>query len=523
MYVRTLEELGQVVAAINLDRAVCLNRHYARLLGWQAHVSHILRILGFTAYVPDERTFAAAVARWQRRQGLPVDGIIMPAIWSHMLLGFKGQNLSRVYQLSRPGLEQAPKTRDDFLKDVRDKSSNFIFSDFLSGFAAPDEFLCTPSATTRLNSVVVNGVTDTRRLAGERLPISSPACAATVLCPPAFQPSHATGEATHFVSLDRNMIRVVELAGLFGVDLSGITGRRTTRAARKASVAVKSLPSVPPLRGLSFVAIRQGSGSRLRREVHIHRIPAELNGGRIVQALVDGERWDSLPFRASAGSTYTLMKRRWHEASLHRQWGKQAAIAWTVGLCNFYRDRTGLRLGIGDISHVVGEVMTDHGSHQLGRDVDVYVLDYPSGSTFPEAYWCDGTTTTLSLTAMVPPASTTGLYTPSGGTRLTGAHEAEVWRRYATVLAYCFATWGTLNTFTWHGVRQIQTDAVAIAQAAFDAGWRSTWGATPKSRADLSPPASERGRKLVGQGSSSYGVGKGWPPHRDHIHIRLNV
>lgn len=509
MYVRTHEGLGQAVAAINLDRAVSLNRHYARLLGWQAHVSYIRRILGFATYIPGERAFAEAVARWQRRQGLPADGIMMPATWSHMLLAFEGQNLSGACQLSRPG---------------RDKPSHFIFSDVLSGFAGPDEFLCTPSGTTRLNSVVVNGVTDTRRLAGERLPISSPACAATVLCPPPFQPPHATGDATHFVSLDRNMIRVVELAGLFGVNLSGITGTRARRAARKASVAVKLLPSAAALGGVSFVAIRQGSGSRLRREVHIHRIPAEANGSRSIQALVDGERWDSLPFRASPGGIYTLMKRRWHEASLHRQWGKQAAIAWAIGLCSFYRDRAGLRLGIGDISHVVGEVMTDHGSHKLGRDVDVYVLDYPSGSTFPEAYFCDGTTT-LTLSAMVPPTSATGEYNPIGGTRLTGTHETEVWQRYAAILAYCFATWGMLKTFTWHGVRRTQTqaDAVAIAQAAFDAGWKSTWGPAPNSRADLSPPAAERNRKLIGQGSSSYGAGKAWPFHRDHVHIRLNV
>jgi hypothetical protein len=524
MYVRTREGLGQVVAAINLDRAVYLNRHYARLLGWQAHLSYIQRILGFATYIPDEATFAEAVARWQRRQGLPADGIIMPATWSRMLLAFKGLNLSGVRQLSRPGLEQAPKTRDDVLKDVQDKPPHIIFSNVLAGFAGPDEFLCTPRGTTRLNSVVVAGVTDTRRLAGERLPISSPACAATILCPPAFQPPHATGNATHFVGLDRNMMRVVELAGLLGVNLSGITGRRAQRAVSKASIAVKSLPSTAPLAGLSFVAIRQGSGSRLRREVHIHRIPAELNGARIVQALVDGERWHSLPFRASPGGTYTLMKRHWPEASLHRQWGKEAAIAWTIGLCNFYRDRAGLRLGIGDISHVVGEDMTDHGSHQRGRDVDVYVLDYPSGSTFPEAYFCDGTTT-LTLSAMVPPTSAAGAYNPRGGTRLTWTHEPEVWRRYATVLAYCFATWGMLNTFTWHGARRTQTqaDAVAIAQEAFDAGWRSSWGPTPKGRADLSPPAAERNRKLVGQGVSSYGAPGGWPLHRDHMHIRLNV
>jgi hypothetical protein len=492
LYVRTREGLEQAIAAINLDRAVCLNRHYARLLGWQAHVSYLLRVLGFGTYIPDEETFAEAIARWQRRQGLPADGIITPVTWSHILLTIRG---------NRP---------------------NVIFSNSLSGFAGPDEFLCAPRGTTRLNSVVVNGVTDTRLLAGERLPISSPACPATLLCPPAFQPPHTTGDATHFVRLEQNTIRVLELAGLFGVDLSGIRGSRSV--ARKASVAVKSFPAEAPLGSLSFVAIRQGSGSRLRREVHIHRIPAEANGARIVQALVDGERWSSLPFRASPGRTYTLMKRRWHEASLHRQWGKEAAIAWIIGLCNFYQDRAGLRLGIGDISHVVGEVMTDHGSHRHGRDVDVYVLDYPSGSTFPEAYWCDGTTT-LTLSTLAPPASATGEYNPRGGTRLTGAHETAVWQRYSTVLAYCFATWGMLSTFTWHGARQtqLQTDAVAIAQAAFDAGWNSAWGPTPNSRADLAPPAAERNRKLIGQGAPSYGPGKGWPFHRDHIHIRLNV
>jgi hypothetical protein len=501
MYLRSHRPLGQVVTAINLDRAVCLNRHYARSLGWQSHLRFILSLLGLGGYIPDERTFAEAVACWQRCRGLPVDGIIMSTCWYQMLLS--GQNLPRACQPS-----------------VRNAASNFIFNDFLSGLAAPDPFLCVAGGTTRLNSVVVDGVTNTRLRAGERPAISAPVCAATTLCPTAFQPPHMTGDATHFVDLNRNMIRVVELAGLFGLDLTGITGTTTARTTRKASVAVKALPSAPPLASLSFVAIRNGS----RRQVHIHRVPAEANGSRPVQSQVNGDRWDSLAFRATPGTTYTLVKRRWHEASLHRQWGKQATIDWTIGLCNFYRDCAGLRLGIGDISHVVGEDMTDHGSHEQGRDVDAYVLGYPTGSTFPEAYFCDGTTT-LTLSAMVPPTSAIGEYNTSGRTLLTGAHETDVWRRYAFVLAYCFATWGMLKTFTWHGARrtQTQTDAVAIAQAAFDAGWRSTWGPTPTSRADLSPSAAERSRKLIGQGSSSYGAGKAWPFHRDHMHIRLDM
>ena len=500
MYVRVTIGPTRSAHAIDLDRAVRLNRGYSRVLGWGSYLPEILRLLGFATYIPCERSLADAVARWQRHHGLPVSGILTPGCLYRML--------------SRSCSRRLPELA----------TKNLVMGDLLSGFAGPDDFLCVRGGTTSLNSVVVDGVTNTRLQAGERLAISSPACAATVLCPPAFEPRHASGDATHFVGLNRHLIRVVELAGLFGVNLSGITGASAQRAAKKAAVAVKSLPSAPPLRGLSFVAIREGSGSRLRREVHIHRIPVEANGSRPVQALVDGENWDSLPFRASPGGTYTLIKRRWHEASLHRQWGKKATIAWTIGLCNFYRDCARLRLGIGDISHVVGEDMTDHGSHELGRDIDAYVLDYPSRSTFPEAYFCDGTTT-LNLSAMVPPTSAAGEYNPSGGTRLTGTHETEVWQRSAAVLAYCFATWGMLNTFTWHGARrtQTQTDAVAIAQAAFDRGWKSTWGPAPNSRADLSPPAAERNRKLIGQGSLCYGAGKAWPFHRDHIHIRLDV
>lgn len=496
MYLRVTIGPTRSAQAIDLDRAVRLNRGYGRVLGWRSYLPEILRLLGFATYIPSERTLADAIARWQRHHALPVSGILTP--------GCLYQMLSRSCSRSLPELA----------------TKNLVMGDLLSGFAGPDDFLCVRGGTTTLNSVVVDGVTNTRLLAGETPPISSPVCAATTLCPTAFQPPHATGDATHSVRLSDKMIRVVELSGLFGVDLTAVTGSGAARVNKKAAVAVKSLPAAPPLSALSFVAIRQAA----RREVHIHRIPVENNGSRPVQSIVNGENWDSLAFKATPGTTYTLVKRRWHEASLHRQWGKKATIAWTIGLCNFYRDRAGLRLGIGDISHVVGEDMTDHGSHEQGRDIDAYVLDYPAGSTFPEAYFCDGTTS-LTLSAMVPPASAAGEYNPTGGTLLTGAHETEVWQRYAVVLAYCFATWGMLKTFTWHGARrtQTQTDAVAIAQAAFDAGWRSTWGPAPASRADLSPPTAERNQKLIGQGSSSYGAGKGWPLHQDHMHIRLDV
>jgi hypothetical protein len=380
-----------------------------------------------------------------------------------------------------------------------------------------DQFACDASGSSRLLTEVINAVTGTRMLAAEALPITAPACKATTICPISFQPFHDGGNATHFVQLDAEMTRVAELASLFRVDLSANKGGG--RVTKKAGAAVKNLPIASPLDGLSFVAIRQGTGQRIKREIHIHKNSSD--GGRFVQSFVDGEQWDSLPYQAAPGVIYTLMKTRWPEASLHRQWGKRALIAWIKCLCNFYRDRAGVLLGVGDVSHVVGETMTDHGSHRRGVDVDLYVLEY-AGAGLPISHWCDGTST-LTLTTMPPPSAPTGSYSTSGGNRLSGSAENDIWRRFATVIAYCYATWGIVQAVAWHGVRQIESDAATVAQLAFDAGWSNTWGPAPPSRAVLSPPASERATKLIGQGSDSYGVGRGWPPHNDHIHIRLNV
>jgi hypothetical protein len=483
----------------DLNRAIRCNRNYGWLLGWRSYATDILRLLGFASYIPSEQAFAEGVARWQAREGLPVNGILTPGTLYLLLTTSCPRNLPPA------------------------ATRNVFIGDLLSGLSGtPDPFLCVAGGTLHLHSDVVDGVTNTRLLAGETFKVSSPVCKATSLCPTVFQPPHATGDATHFVKLgassDPFTIRIAELAGLFGVDLTTITGG--SRLRKKAAVAVKSLPSASPLNALSFVALRSGT----KREVHIHRSTGSETTPRTVQSIVGSDEWNNLAFRATPGTTYTLVKRRWHEASFHRQWGKKAAIDWVIGLCNFYQDREGLRLGIGDISHVVGEDMTDHGSHEKGNDIDAYVLDYPSGSTFPEAYFCEGGLSALSLSAMVAPATASGEYNPAGATALTGTHNTDVWGRYATVLAYCFATWSTLKTFTWHGVRSptLQADAIARAEAAFDV-WKSSWGPKPASKSVLTPPATELRSKLIGQGSSSYGPGKGWPPHRDHMHIRLNL
>jgi hypothetical protein len=61
------------------DHAVEKNRRLAKSLAWQTFRSSIVKLLGFTKSHPDEYAFAAAVARWQKRQpNLASDGIIGP-------------------------------------------------------------------------------------------------------------------------------------------------------------------------------------------------------------------------------------------------------------------------------------------------------------------------------------------------------------------------------------------------------------------------------------------------------------
>jgi hypothetical protein len=69
---------------LDLARAVRLNRSYGKKLGWYNHQDSIARFLGFTNYSPDEKTFARAVAEWQQKKGLEVDGVIGPETWSRI-------------------------------------------------------------------------------------------------------------------------------------------------------------------------------------------------------------------------------------------------------------------------------------------------------------------------------------------------------------------------------------------------------------------------------------------------------
>ncbi|MFO7564828.1 MAG: penicillin-insensitive murein endopeptidase [Enhygromyxa sp.] len=92
------------------------------------------------------------------------------------------------------------------------------------------------------------------------------------------------------------------------------------------------------------------------------------------EAWVEGERWVNLADLLEPEREYLPFKTNGKE-SLHRQWARAEVIDQLVAIASEYRQRTGLPLGIGDLSHVTGGKIEDHWTHQKGVDVDLYLLD----------------------------------------------------------------------------------------------------------------------------------------------------
>lgn len=384
------------------------------------------------------------------------------------------------------------------------------------------KFKCSSTGTLSLDMAVVDAMRHSWTAANEGQTLAGLCGNTPNPCPTSHQLLHNTGNAAHFTRLSRNGIRVVELAGLWGKNLIGVSPQ-----SHRARVSVKVLPTNAPAANVSFVAVRSSS----TRHLHFGK-----ETPRRVEAFVGSDTWKNLAVEATPGTDYQVFKRRYWEASFHRQWGKEATIEWVKGLAQFYHDRTGGVLGVGDISHIVGEDMTDHDSHERGVDIDLYGLEAtPVGTTFPTSYIVFDTMTFKPLgmpaTGGTPPEySDPRRSTPV----LAGAAATRVQLLYVTILAYCAATHGQLSRVIWHGAHHFRTKAVTEAQDAWDAtvaaglgtttkpGWQSNWGPGPVNRAAISAP----GSKFIGHGAppkSNYGVMPGgWPIHDDHVHVRLS-
>jgi hypothetical protein len=103
------------------------------------------------------------------------------------------------------------------------------------------------------------------------------------------------------------------------------------------------------------------------------------------RAFVRQQWWFCLADRLEPGVDYALYKTN-GEASLHRQWAQEWVIERLAALAQSYKKDTGGPIGIGDMSLVVGGKISDHWTHRLGVDADLYLLRYSD----PEASSLEG-------------------------------------------------------------------------------------------------------------------------------------
>ena len=116
-------------------------------------------------------------------------------------------------------------------------------------------------------------------------------------------------------------------------------------------------------------------------------LPPEGDKG-LHEAWIGSERWVNLSDHLEPGVDYLPFKTNASE-SLHRQWGKQAVVDSLVEIAHAYRQQSGQRIGIGDLSHVTGGKIEDHWTHQKGVDADLYLLDpdIVDADGRPQVWW----------------------------------------------------------------------------------------------------------------------------------------
>jgi len=128
-----------------------------------------------------------------------------------------------------------------------------------------------------------------------------------------------------------------------------------------------------PLAGWNLTVITQGP----RAYLHAWLGPNGPSDGIGRHERLDGDtRWIALCDVLEPGAEYLPYKRD-HSESLHHQWGRADVIEDLASLARAYHQTSGVPLGIGDISHVTGGKLRGHWTHQLGVDVDVYLLSFP--------------------------------------------------------------------------------------------------------------------------------------------------
>lgn len=242
-----------------------------------------------------------------------------------------------------------------------------------------------------------------------------------------------------------------------------------------------------PLFGSRVMVYRSGSTAWLYADAADDRpYAADPERGRHF-GMIDGDEWAPLDQAVAPGIEYVTFKASGGQR-FHRQWGRLETIEYLADLAIDYLVTTGVPLGIGDVSLATGGDIDDHASHEVGLDVDLYLLTFPpdprGGLALGEPYlW-------------VAQCSQTGgwdcwYYDDASGRRED--LDAPLHVPAATLLETL--AWFALD---WDGPSHfVQHDVVTLAP------FRALGESAP--------------RFIDATNASALG----WPPHENHVHLRF--
>ena len=204
---------------------------------------------------------------------------------------------------------------------------------------------------------------------------------------------------------------------------------------------------------------------------------------------VDGREWGPLDAALEPGVEVVTIKAN-GGGRFYRQWGKLETIAYLAEMALDHLITHGTPLGIGDISLPPGGDIDDHGSHETGRDADLYLLTLrPEGGT-----------------PLLPPLSPPMLWVAECD--LSGGWDCW-YRENAT---------GDGEELAPPGHVPAATQLTTLAQFAYDNPGMSHF---VQHDVNVLGPFDALPGSTPQYIDASNDAALGWPPHRNHVHVRF--
>lgn len=202
---------------------------------------------------------------------------------------------------------------------------------------------------------------------------------------------------------------------------------------------------------------------------------------------VNGEEWGPLDAALEPAADYVCIKAN-SGGRFYRGWGRADVVAYIAGMAMDHLAAHGELLGVGDLSLPTGGDIDDHGSHELGRDVDLYLVT--SDPVF------DGQALGSKPWLWVSACAQSGGWVCNYWENATGADEVLAGADHTDVATML----STLAQYAYENppiTHFVQND-VNVLQPFIDLP-----GSTPA---------------FVHAGNNA---ASGWPPHNNHIHVRF--